>query len=700
MCTKTTTRRRSRYGIGEQSLRTLWSFFESKPPKTAMVIGQHKQQQLMRYRRTRVVLSVTFFLGCFLLALFNFGAIEKVSHMYVHSRKWDGLKKWDFSKGPWTVRRRTTASADGGEALPPLRIPRIVHQTFKSWSDVLREDKLNMEGWRAMNPTWEFRYYDNVACDNFVKENFPQYLHTYNTMPRKIERVDFFRYLVVLHSGGIYADTDVECRQPLDTWIDDDATFIAGVEHEFVSTAQASQRQYARKRQLLQWTFASAPNSPVLANVVANVHQLAKNETLHNMKEVYATYERTGPGMWTDAIYEAMNQLMTAGAPFDGIRILPRIALGPFPNNADGINAFTDQTYLLHHFRGSWKSKSDKEKYVKVPSQKTRAIAHPIAVRVVHSPPIFTTVFVDDMTVPHAYHGLQFDAVLTAFGQWQAGLPAMERPSVMEVITAALRKTISPIFVDVGARNGLFSVAQAQIGFDSVALVNTAVDLDLISRAASANAVDASIIHESTSVGGRLPSSSTMNMSRLTAMLVDGDGIGEIPDKIGGFIKSRSSRSVVTRIGGEMGAILLRNLIRGGAAKDIYIGKTAMVLVEIHGSSGIPVDEVLEYFQRSFKFVYHSGRACNQYWRESGLLLRGRHSKNYAEDPEESSQSKLGWFINKNSIPAWCAVHDNQKKQAKLREHVALLKPHRAENILFLKAPIEDLGLENLKVEE
>ena len=119
MCTKTTTRRRSRYGIGEQSLRTLWSFFESRPPKTATIIGQHKQQ-LVRYRRTRIVLSVTFFLGCFLLALFNFGAIEKVSHMYVHSRKWDGLKKWDFSKGPWTVRRRTTASADGGEALPPL----------------------------------------------------------------------------------------------------------------------------------------------------------------------------------------------------------------------------------------------------------------------------------------------------------------------------------------------------------------------------------------------------------------------------------------------------------------------------------------------------------------------------------------------------------------------------------------------------
>ena len=129
-------------------------------------------------------------------------------------------------------------------------------------------------------------------------------------------------------------------------------------------------------------------------------------------------------------------------------------------------------------------------------------------------------------------------------------------------------------------------------------------------------------------------------------------------------------------------------------------GLMGAVLVEVHGSSGIGVDEVIDHFRRRFEHVYYAGRACNEHWRDSGQLFWGRHSKNYAEDPEESSQSKLGWFINKNSLPAWCTVHDNQKRQAKLREHVALLKPHRAENILFLKVPIEDLDLENLKVED
>ena len=82
----------------------------------------------------------------------------------------------------------------------------------------------------------------------FVREHYPEYLAAYETMPRNIEKVDFFRYLVVLHHGGIYADTDVECRQPLDSWIDVDATFIAGVENEFVNAAQASHNTPAPTR--------------------------------------------------------------------------------------------------------------------------------------------------------------------------------------------------------------------------------------------------------------------------------------------------------------------------------------------------------------------------------------------------------------------------------------------------------------------
>lgn len=655
-------------------------------PKSSIFLPKQGSQKAKFKLRGLATLAM-FCIIIIILSLYNLGLIESFEYIYM-SLEWRGIKAWNYSKGPWTVKAKSVTSTK-------LKIPRIVHQTFKSWDEVQFKDRLNMAGWRAMNPTWEFRYYDNVACDIFVETNFPQYLEAYKTMPRNIEKVDFFRYLVVLHNGGIYADTDVECRQPLDTWIDSEATFIAGIEHEFASVGQASRRQYARKRQLLQWTFASEPYSLVLSNVASNVNRLSQNKTLHEMKEVYATYERTGPGMWTDAIYETINDLIEKKQSFDGIRILPRVSLGSFPNNADGVNAYTSDTFLLHHFRGSWKSKSTKEKYVAIPSQDTRAAGHPVSIRVTKEPLVFTTLFVDSMSVQRSYHGYEIGPTLSAFGQWQAGLPAMERPSVMDVLVAGLRDAVSPLLIDISAGNGLFSVAASQIGIDSVAFVNRSDDMHMISLAANANGMGYSNVL--TIDRGENTSQSTNIFHRLNVVMIeDLKQISSLPLSLNKFVEDRRSRSLVTRFGSDLGTMLLKNIIR--RRNDFNLDRHKMVLVEIHGDSGIGVDEIWDYFkQYDFVHVYHAGRVCNKMWRESGLIFSGRHSKNYADDPEESSQSKLSWYINQ--LPSWCGLEDrNTRYRHKLRTSLSKLKSHRAETILFLKSPIQDLGLKELKL--
>lgn len=42
----------------------------------------------------------------------------------------------------------------------------------------------------------------------------------YQTLPKAVERADFFRYLVILRHGGMYADSDVECMMPIEEWKD------------------------------------------------------------------------------------------------------------------------------------------------------------------------------------------------------------------------------------------------------------------------------------------------------------------------------------------------------------------------------------------------------------------------------------------------------------------------------------------------
>jgi len=70
--------------------------------------------------------------------------------------------------------------------------------------------------WAAANPGWEMRLWDDAECREFVRTEFPEYQRAYEALPHNVERADFFRYMVVLRHGGVYADVDVECRRPLD----------------------------------------------------------------------------------------------------------------------------------------------------------------------------------------------------------------------------------------------------------------------------------------------------------------------------------------------------------------------------------------------------------------------------------------------------------------------------------------------------
>jgi mannosyltransferase OCH1-like enzyme len=50
---------------------------------------------------------------------------------------------------------------------------------------------------------------------------------------------DFCRYMLILRVGGVYADIDTECKQPLDTIIRSRDTLIVGWENEFPDPQKA-----------------------------------------------------------------------------------------------------------------------------------------------------------------------------------------------------------------------------------------------------------------------------------------------------------------------------------------------------------------------------------------------------------------------------------------------------------------------------
>ena len=87
-----------------------------------------------------------------------------------------------------------------GEGLPKL-IPKIIHQTYKS-TRVPDNVKPFMASWRTQNQDWEIRFYDDAACLAFVQREFPEYLHAYVSLPKDVERSDFFRQACLCSAPG------------------------------------------------------------------------------------------------------------------------------------------------------------------------------------------------------------------------------------------------------------------------------------------------------------------------------------------------------------------------------------------------------------------------------------------------------------------------------------------------------------------
>ena len=97
-----------------------------------------------------------------------------------------------------------------------FNIPKIIHQTWKD--KILPEWSIKYNNsWKNDYPDWELRLYDDNDNDNFIKENYPDYLYFYNKLPHKIQKIDLIRIFYLYHYGGMYIDLDFESIKNIDS---------------------------------------------------------------------------------------------------------------------------------------------------------------------------------------------------------------------------------------------------------------------------------------------------------------------------------------------------------------------------------------------------------------------------------------------------------------------------------------------------
>jgi mannosyltransferase OCH1-like enzyme len=101
-----------------------------------------------------------------------------------------------------------------------MRIPKILFQTWKSKTAVPANFAYWAATFRSQNPSYDYRLWDDADNRALVARHYPWFLGTYDAYPAEIYRVDAVRYFFLYHHGGVYADLDTECLQPLDPVLD------------------------------------------------------------------------------------------------------------------------------------------------------------------------------------------------------------------------------------------------------------------------------------------------------------------------------------------------------------------------------------------------------------------------------------------------------------------------------------------------
>jgi hypothetical protein len=132
---------------------------------------------------------------------------------------------------------------------PPRRIPRTVHQTLRDVHAPPAHAAAALASWRVVNPGWEVRRYGDADAAAFVAAEFPHYAAAYAALPAAVSRADFFRILVLLRHGGVYADVDAAAATPLDALLTASDSLVVCWENAFRTAAEAYDRHYVRQRQ-------------------------------------------------------------------------------------------------------------------------------------------------------------------------------------------------------------------------------------------------------------------------------------------------------------------------------------------------------------------------------------------------------------------------------------------------------------------
>jgi mannosyltransferase OCH1-like enzyme len=171
-----------------------------------------------------------------------------------------------------------------------LAIPKVIYQTYSSKSKIPWLAKYHIRQMRKLNPAYEYQFFDDVAVENFIREEFDADTYAqYLKITIGAAKADFFRYAILLKRGGVYVDLDSVITGNLDDWIrPDDTAIITAERHPGV---------------FVQWALVYDKSHPFLQKTLDNVLANIKNN-----RYPHDIHKMTGPTVYSDSIRSCLKE--------------------------------------------------------------------------------------------------------------------------------------------------------------------------------------------------------------------------------------------------------------------------------------------------------------------------------------------------------------------------------------------------------
>lgn len=219
-----------------------------------------------------------------------------------------------------------------------MSIPKIIHQTYSDEKLPVNLARFQ-DSWKKHHPDWEYRFWTDSDISHFLSRHYSWFMPIFDNYPYPIMRVDAFRYFLLYHYGGFYADLDSECLASLNPLIERNSDILLTKE-----SAAHSQKEKAVKRGL-PYIVSNA----FMGSIPGHSFWSHTTNLLQRSKDAWDILDATGPFMLTKAHRSYQQQIPLLPSHYFCSLADSRLTSGP----QDTVSQ-SHQVYAIHHWFGSW----------------------------------------------------------------------------------------------------------------------------------------------------------------------------------------------------------------------------------------------------------------------------------------------------------------------------------------------------------